>query len=170
MFFTDKQKKELKDWTMTIIFAIFIYLFMSIFVFSVRVDGSSMNPTFTHGNFLFASRYYFTEEYNHGDVVVFDSPTLGKALIKRVIGVPGDTIKIANGEVFVNNEKINEPYINNPPLETLEITVSEGHYFLMGDNRQNSLDSRYELVGLVPHESIMGKVVLEVFPSPQIIN
>lgn len=170
MFFTDKQKKELKDWTMTIICAIFIYLFMSIFVFSVKVDGSSMNPTFTDGNFLFASRYYFTEEYDHGDVVVFNSPTLGRALIKRVIGVPGDTVKIENGEVFVNNEKITEPYINNPPLETLEVTVTDGHYFLMGDNRQNSLDSRFELVGLIPYDEIMGKVIIEVFPKPQIIK
>lgn len=170
MFFTDKQKKELKDWILTIIFAISIYLLMSIFVFSVRVEGSSMNPTFTDGNFLFASRYYFTEEYERGDVVVFNSPSLGKALIKRVIAVPGDTIKIENEKVFVNGEQIDEPYINNNPLETLEVTVSEGHYFLMGDNRQNSLDSRYEMVGLVSHEQIMGKVVVEVFPKPQIVN
>lgn len=170
MFFTDAQKKELKDWIKTIIFAILIYLIMSIFVFSVKVDGDSMNPTFTHGNFLFSSRDYLVGEYDRGDVVVFESPMLGRALIKRVIGIPGDTVKIENGEVFVNGKKIDEPYINNPPLETLEVVVSEGHYFLMGDNRQNSLDSRFELVGLVDRTQMMGKVVLEVFPKLQIIK
>lgn len=170
MFFTDAQKKELKEWIKTIIFAIFIYLLMSIFIFSVKVDGDSMNPTFTDGNFLFSSRDYLVGEYNRGDVVVFDSPSLGRALIKRVIGVPGDAVKIEGGKVFVNGEEINEPYINNPPLETLEVVVSEGHYFLMGDNRQNSLDSRYSLVGLVDKSQMMGKVVLEVFPKPQIIK
>lgn len=170
MFFTDAQKKEMKEWTMTVICAIATYLLISIFVFSARVDGSSMNPTFTHGNFLFATRNYFTSEYDTGDIVVFNSPALGKALIKRVIGTPGDTVKIEAGKVYINGKEINEPYINNEPLETLEIIVAENTYFLMGDNRQDSLDSRYEIIGLVNKEQIMGKVVVEVFPKPQIIK
>ena len=170
MFFTESQKKDIKEWTLTIIWAIAIYLLVSIFIFSARVDGDSMNPTFTDGNFLFATRNYLTPEYDHGDVIVFNSSTLGKALIKRVIGVPGDTIKIEDQKVYVNGEEIKEDYINNPPLENLEIKVTNGNYFVMGDNRQNSLDSRYELVGLVSKQQIMGKVVIEVFPKPMIIN
>lgn len=170
MFFTESQKKDIKEWTLTIIWAIAIYLLVSIFIFSARVDGDSMNPTFTDGNFLFATRNYLTSEYDHGDVIVFNSSTLGKALIKRVIGVPGDTIKIEDQKVYVNGEEIKEDYINNPPLENLEIKVTNGNYFVMGDNRQNSLDSRYELVGLVSKQQIMGKVVIEVFPKPMIIN
>ena len=170
MFFTESQKKDIKEWTLTIIWAIAIYLLVSIFIFSARVDGDSMNPTFTDGNFLFATRNYLTSEYDHGDVIVFNSSTLGKALIKRVIGVPGDTIKIEDQKVYVNGEEIKEDYINNPPLENLEIKVTDGNYFVMGDNRQNSLDSRYELVGLVSKQQIMGKVVIEAFPKPMIIN
>ena len=170
MFFTESQKKDIKEWTLTIIWAIAIYLLVSIFIFSARVDGDSMNPTFTDGNFLFATRNYLTSEYDHGDVIVFNSSTLGKALIKRVIGVPGDTIKIEDQKVYVNGEEIKEDYINNPPLENLEIKVTDGNYLVMGDNRQNSLDRRYELVGLVSKQQIMGKVVVEVFPKPMIIN
>lgn len=170
MFLTDAQKKELKDWIKTIIYAILIYLFVSVFMFSARVDGSSMNPTFNHGDFLFASRNYLTAQYERGDVIVFHSDTLGNALIKRVIGVPGDTVIIENQEVFINGEKIDEPYINNPPLEFLKITVEEGTYFVMGDNRQNSLDSRYQAVGLVPKDKILGKVFFQIFPKPKLIK
>lgn len=172
MFLTDNQKKELKEWIKTIIFAILIYLIVSVFIFSVRVDGSSMNPTFKHGDFLFATRSYLNGTYERGDVVVFEYTSTGseKALIKRIIGVPGDIVSIQNQEVYINGQKIDEPYINNPPLETMTIEVTDGNYFVMGDNRQNSLDSRYESVGLIPAEKIMGKVVVEIFPKPQIIK
>lgn len=168
--FTEAQKKEMKEWIKTIIGAILIYLFLSIFFLSIKVDGRSMLPTFQHGDFLMATRNYLHSDYELGDVIIFNDDNLGKALIKRVIGVPGDEVKIEAGEVYVNGQKLWEPYINNPPLETLQVTVPEGQYFVMGDNRQDSLDSRFELVGFIPKSDILGKAFVEFFNNPHIIK
>jgi len=166
----DKVKTEIKEWIKTIIFAIITYSILSIFIFSTRVEGLSMYPTFNDNNFLITTRAYLQHEFNHGDVVVFNSTKLHKVLIKRIIGVGGDTIKLENGQVYRNGKVLNEYYINNKVTETLEIKVLPGTYFVMGDNRQNSLDSRFEMVGLINQKDIIGKVVFRVFPSPQIIK
>lgn len=166
----NKIKTEIKEWIKTIMSAIAIYLILSIFIFSTRVEGLSMYPTFNDGNFLITIRAYLHDEFELGDIIVFDSENLNKVLIKRVIGVSGDTIKIEDGKVYRNGTELKEDYINNITLETLEVTVLPGTYFVMGDNRQNSMDSRYETVGLVKEKDIRGKVLLRIFPSPKIIR
>lgn len=166
----DKIKNELKEWCKTVILSIIIYLFISIFIFSTRVDGLSMYPILNNGDFLITTRTYLNKGFDQGDIIVFKSSGLGKILIKRVIGVEGDTVKIENKKVYVNGVELKENYINNETLENLEIKVEEGTYFVMGDNRQNSMDSRYDIVGLVKEEDVMGKAVLRFFPSPKLIK
>lgn len=170
MFFTNKQKESMREWTKTIIYAIVIYLFLSIFIFSIKVDGSSMYPTFENGNLLISTRNYLHPKYERGDVVIFYAANVDRYLIKRVIGTPGDTVRIEDGKVYVNGQEIIETYINNPPLETLDVKVPNGTYFVMGDNRQDSLDSRYTIVGFVDKNDIKGEANIEIFPVPRVIN
>ena len=85
--------------------------------------------------------------------------------VGQTISVPGDEVKIEAGEVYVNGQKLWEPYINNPPLETLQVTVPEGQYFVMGDNRNFSADSRYDTVGFVKDTEIVGHTIIRISPD-----
>jgi signal peptidase I len=166
-----------------IIFAIFIVFYLFIFIPN-QVDGQSMMPNFRHRELLFTNKiiqmigdkdYMAKYDYNYkpGDVVIFQKP--GNAdFIKRVIGLPGDAIMIKDGHIYRNGLKMIEYYIPQDPRWTTYIytTANEGetiyvpdnHYFLVGDNRNNSYDSRYDGIGPVPREYIKGKVVIRWWP------
>lgn len=163
---------EVLDWIETLVLYCFIALLLLSFVFKlIAVDGQSMEPTLSNGQRLIATNLFYKPE--NGDIVIFNNPDakLNKTLIKRVIATEGQTVSIDfdNGKVFVDGKELVEPYIKELTKERenfyqSEVTVPEGHVFVMGDNRNNSTDSRSSAVGMVPVDCIIGKAVLRIFP------
>lgn len=162
--------KKFYDVIESIIISLVVILILILFVFrSVSVDGDSMLPSFHHGDRLIITNMFYTPK--KGDVVVVDKNTdLKKPLIKRVIATEGDTIKIeaSTGNVYVNGNLLQEDYIyekiNSVHTSDINITIEEGHVFVMGDNRNNSTDSRSESLGQVDTKNILGKVIFQIYP------
>ena len=131
-----------------------------------------MEPTLYENNYILLNRQAYTfDEPDRGDIIVFKSEILDengnqKWLIKRVIGIPGDVITIANGKVQINGALYEEDYLKDGVTdgELINYEVPNEEYFVMGDNRLVSLDSRYEDVGTVEEESIAGKAFFRLFP------
>lgn len=162
----------MKGWIKDIIIAAVIALLVMTFIKPTIVKESSMEPTLYANNYLFLSKqaYRFSEP-KQGDIVVFHtelttSEGQEKLLIKRIIALPGDYIRIADGSVYVNGQIIDEPYIAGQQtsgyIDNLE--VPEGAVFAMGDNRAVSIDSRDDRVGCVPVDLIVGKAFLRLYP------
>lgn len=130
----------------------------------LQISGTSMEPTLNNGEIVVLFK---TSHLDRGDLCGFSYSN--KILIKRVIGLPGDVISIdASGNVFVNGEMIDEPYITEKSFGESDIeyplTVPEGEYFLMGDQRTTSIDSRNTVIGCVKKDQIIGKIFLRVWP------
>ena len=169
--------KEALEWIRDIAIAILIAALVLIFFKPIIIQQESMQPNFYSGDYVIVSRqaYNLFGDIEHGDVIVFKSTLLDneghqKNLIKRVIGLPGDTIEIRDGYVIRNGQVIEESYVAAQGLsgEMDEITVEEVKLFVMGDNRAVSQDSRSREVGQIDQESIVGKVILRVFPFDSI--
>jgi len=174
-------KREIIEWIKAIGFALVIFFIINIFISTTTVYNTSMFPTLIEGDRLVLLR---SQDVEKGDIVSFESDmTLSKKdietlnviqrmmvnedtkknLIKRVIAVPGDTIKIESGVVWVNDEIVDEPYINTVTNHEVELTtIPEGTYFMMGDNRYVSLDSRQ--LGPIEGDRMIGKVLVRFFP------
>jgi signal peptidase I len=179
---------EVFQWVKTILLAIVIAFLIRGFIFEpVYVDGESMEPTLVTGQRLivYKTGYYFSPP-SRGDVIVLQIeegvtrfmpflqglPFMRKVIpdlsevdyIKRVIGVPGDTIETRDGYVYVNGKKLDEPYIMDITMPGIDeaVTVPPNKVFVMGDNRQNSRDSRE--LGFIEYNRIKGKAVLRIFP------
>ncbi len=161
-------KNEIFQWIKSLVISVIIIALIFTFVGRVlSVKGSSMVPTFHEGDRIITTNLHGDLKY--GDVVVIkrknDTP-----LIKRIIAVGGDTvdINIITGEVKVNNKVLEEPYINEMTHENhgvqYPVTVPEGHYFVMGDNRNYSDDSRNPKIGMIDEKNIFGKVIFRLFP------
>ncbi len=151
-----------------IILIVAVLLLLGVFVAQpVVVEGTSMLPQLHDGERLLVDKlvYYKIKSFDwghieRGDVVVFWYPKdPDKSYVKRVIGLPGESVEIRNGEVFINGQQLNEPYLDperNQSLPSFPLkTIDQHFYFVMGDNRDNSSDSRYW--GLVPEKYIYGK-------------
>jgi signal peptidase I len=164
---TENWKRFALDILETIILAVVLYFGINAISARVRVDGLSMNPTLQNGEYILISRLaYKTGEPQRGDIIVFSLPTDQKQdLIKRIIGLPGETIKIQDGKVLVNGVPLEEPYIAQPPVYNGEWTVGEGQLFVLGDNRNDSKDSHQW--GLLPAENVIGKALLIYWPPPE---
>ncbi|MBM7588127.1 signal peptidase I [Bacillus pakistanensis] len=172
----DNTKKEVFSWIKSIFFALMIAFICRQFLFApVAVQGESMMPTFENNNRLVVSKI---SEIDHFDVIVFRSPISEKNFIKRVIGLPDDTIEMNNDQLFINGKVYQESYLSQnrkiaeqAGMKKLTgdfgpITVPKDNYFVMGDNRLNSTDSRE--FGSISNESVVGEVGFRFFPLNEI--
>ena len=174
-----KGKRELFEWLKALAIAVIIAIIIRGFIFTnYVVDGQSMMPTLQDGNMLIVNKvdYDFTKPHRFDIVIFHATPT--DDYVKRVIGLPGDTLEYKNDVLYINGQKVNEPYLKpykskmpaDVPLtkdfnlkERTGLThVPDGKIFVMGDNRQNSVDSR--VFGFVDMSKIVGKVNLRYWP------
>lgn len=160
-------RKFWSDWDCVIIAALVVVAIVVLRIWVVLyayVPTGSMKPLIPIDACLLADRNaYRMGDVERGDIVVFFSEKTGLEdhLVKRVIGLPGETVKIADGRVYINGEPLDEPYANGktvPLDDRSEFIVPEGHYFMMGDNRGNSMDSRGWADSYISKEEIKGKV------------
>ncbi len=170
----EKVYKEIIDWVKAIVIAGVIAFLLHTFVFSlVLVDGISMNPTLSNSERLVLNKTsYIFKEPDRGDIVVFHV-NQSENYIKRVIGLPGETIEIRDDQLLINGEQVDEPYLeviketyNEVGVQLTEdfgpVKIRDDHLFVMGDNRKNSSDSR--ALGAISKEEMMGKVSIRIWP------
>lgn len=174
---TKKQKAvaELISWVKTIVAALVMAWFITTFlIVNAQVPSGSMENTVMTGDRLIANRLsYVFSEPKRFDIVVFKYPDdESKLYIKRIIGMPGDTVTIRDNEIYINDstEPLDDSFIKEPMITPDAVyEVPEGHYFMMGDNRNNSSDSRFWQNTYVAKDKILGKAVFKYYPSLEIL-
>ena len=169
----ERQNMELYDWVQCVVTALVAGILIFVFVGRVvGIDGWSMYPTLFHGDKVITSNLFYTPQ--QGDVVVFQTDTYGdESLVKRIIATGGQTVDIdfISGIVYVDGVALEEDY--TAELTYIQedfdgpVSVPEGYIFVLGDNRNASLDSRNNRVGLVPESCIIGKAYLIIFPGKE---
>ena len=164
---TGNLKRIFLDILETLILAVVLYFGINAVSVRVRVDGFSMNPTLQDGEYILVNRLaYKIGNPVRGDIVVFSFPMDPRQdLIKRVIGLPGESISVQDGKVMINGVPLEEPYIAAPPIYNGTWEVPEGQLFVLGDNRNESKDSHEW--GLLPVENVVGRAILIYWPPPE---
>jgi signal peptidase I len=164
---TQSAKQFFIDLLETIVLAVVLFFAINAVSARVRVDGFSMVPTLQDGEYVLVNRLaYKTRLPERGDIIVFVSPqTQDLDLIKRVIGLPGDTITVSGGVVQVNDQVLDEPYIAAAPIYNGQWSVPADRLFVLGDNRNDSSDSH--AWGMLPVKNVIGKAILIYWPIPE---
>ena len=166
--FTKEGIKELVE--SVLIAGVLAFFIINFVAQSFVVQGHSMEPTLSSGERLFVNKFiYYFRSPERGEVIVLDPPGDINPFIKRIIGLPGDEIEIVDGKLYVNNEPIEEDYIQeeiNRDFGPHE--VEEGKYFVMGDNRNYSSDSRNRKIGDIPEDNINGKAFWLYWPLTEV--
>ena len=134
----------------------------------LQIEGTSMTPTLANGDIVLLTK---TTRFEHGDLCAFTWNN--KLLVKRVIGLPGDWIEIdTDGTIYLNGDKLDEPYVQQMALGECDLEfpfqVPQEQYFVVGDMRESSIDSRNSLIGCIPKDQIVGKVFFRVWPFQSI--
>jgi len=158
-------KKILRDVGITILIAIAIFAFLRVSFQGYMVRGSCMLPGIENQDWVMVSKAsYFCSDPQHGDIIILEPPIpANHPFIKRVIAVPGDTIEVKDGKVYLNDIVLTEPYVSEPPRYTLPAReIPEGEYFVLGDNRNSADDSH--IWGTVPGENIIGNAWFIYWP------
>ncbi len=165
----------------TILLAVVLFFGINLISARVKVEGYSMLPTLNDGQYVLVSRLaYHTGPFKRGDVIIFRPPMnpeesffrrlIGfpnmhdryEDYVKRIIGLPGETVTIEKGTVYINGSPLDEPYISEPPRYSQEWQVPEGQLFVLGDNRNDSSDSHQW--GFLPEENVIGKALVIYWP------
>jgi signal peptidase I len=159
------------EWLFAVGVALIVYFILSSYVIRIAsVDGNSMEPTLIHRDLVILSKIsYIAGEPRPGDIVAFpykENPS--EYYIKRIVGLPGDVIDIDGRMFYINGEPLEDDFSSEPIIAGgdagFPLTVPDGYYFVLGDNRNSSKDSRYSSVGCIPKKEMVGKVVLRFWP------
>lgn len=157
---------EFKEYLEAVVIAIILsFLIITFIVQAFFIPSGSMQPTLKPGDRIFVNKFiYHFQDPKRFDIIVFEYPVdPHKKFIKRIIGLPGDTVKIVEGTVYVNGEPLKEDYTLNQGYSNYhKIKVPPKNYFVLGDNRNNSEDSRFW--GFVPRKNIVGKALFRFWP------
>ncbi len=176
----EKNKQLLSSALQLLVVLLIVFLLRTFVIGTIYVKGSSMEPNFHHGDFLVINKLeVYLSTPRKDDVVIcrLDNGSNRENIIKRVIGTPGDKIDLRQDaygvyKLYINDILIEEPYIAAPMTEKGNVTypfvVPEGYYFVMGDNRNASTDSRRTSIGAIAEKDVIGHVVLRLYPFDSI--
>lgn len=160
--------KSIKEWGSIVFVALVISIIISQFAQVVTVSGQSMENTLNDSDKLVMSKIaYKNHKPKYKDIVIIR--TNDKLIVKRVIGEPGDKVEIVDNKVYINGNELKEDYINKNDQMTnspeIKVTLDDNEIFVMGDNRNHSLDSRDSRVGIINYKKdVVGKIIFKVFP------
>ena len=159
-------KEEIFDWAKTLVlYCVLPLVVFQSFCFMASVPTGSMETTIPVGAQVITTRIFNKDNVERGDIIVFNSYELGIVLIKRCIGLPGETVYFdGTGDVYIDGELLDEPYVSSWSDFEGEFTVPEDCYFFVGDNRAGSLDARYWIRPYIAKEEIKGKARFVLFP------
>lgn len=155
--------KVIKEVIPYIVIVVVVVLIRTFIITPVRVDGDSMKNTLKNGDILLL---YKLSSINRFDIIVLDEEKDNEKIIKRVIGMPGETVAIKNGKIYINDKVIDDEYAYGETSDYNKVTLKDDEYFILGDNRLISKDSRY--FGPIKDNEIKGKIIFRLFPFTKI--
>jgi signal peptidase I len=168
-----KRRSWIKELIETAVLTIAIFLIVRVALQNFKVEGDSMYPNLHNGEYILVNKIdYKIRSPQRGDIIVFQATPAGqpdKDFIKRVIGLPGETVAVRDQSIWINGKRLNEPYIQplyRPTYSWGPKKVPSGDYFVLGDNRNNSQDSH--LWGWLPRQYIIGKAWISYWPPSQL--
>lgn len=148
-----------------LVLGVIIFIISRFFIQLCFIAGDSMNPTYSDKDMVLIRKFNIENQIKHNDIIVIRHEAAKQTIVKRVIGVPGDTIQIIDGNVFVNQQPYDEVRnftpIKDAGLASEPITLADSEYFVLGDNRNASIDSRFDSIGVIPASSIIGIVIFD---------